>query len=377
VQVLDTGKQVETFLNSIGRNSKNSERAYKSGLTHFANFLVHKNQTPDSIIPLLTKGNVNVYELLDQFVSYLTKQVGVRTLDLYMAAVRSFLEYSDVDIIPSKFRRRVKMPKSFDDPEEPLSLSDIRHLLQFCNNTRLTCYLLVLLSSGLRPMEAASLRLMDVDFSTSPTRINVRRETTKTKRSRIVYCNEEATIHLKKLLKFRKNDLQADTLIFSIKRHSRLPQSIYNKMLIQFEKLQAIADRDQMKENGKRHKITLHSFRRTCFSIINEQTNSEFANFYLGHSNSPYWTHKETERREIYAKRCMPYLTVLDYTLLDTQQKNIQAELQAKDKEIQQLRRSHALTTQRLEELEVRQRKYDALFSDSEQLIEMLREGRR
>lgn len=72
--VLDKGNQVNTFLESIGRSSKNSKRIYGTSLNHFAEFLKSsKKQTPGTIVPLLAKGKANVYELLDQFVSYLTK----------------------------------------------------------------------------------------------------------------------------------------------------------------------------------------------------------------------------------------------------------------------------------------------------------------
>lgn len=336
MQVLTKDTRVNTFLNSIGRNSKNSKRAYGAGLTHFAEFLRHEQQTADTIITLLSKGKINVYELLDQFVSYLSQQnITVTSIHLYMASVKSFLEYFDADIVPSKFRRRVKMPKSYADPEEPLSLSDIRDLLEFCNNTRLTCYLLVLVSSGLRPMEAASLRLKDVDFSINPTRINIRKETTKTKRGRQVYISDEATTHLKKLLQFRKNEMQPDTLIFSIRKDGKSPITIYYKMLLLFERLQAISDKDQRKENSKRHKITLHSFRRTAYSIINEQTNTEYANWFLGHHHSVYWTHTEKERRNIYRTKCMPFLTIYQ----ETRDNTIEDALKEKNTEIQFLRR--------------------------------------
>jgi integrase len=362
VQVLTKDTRVNTFLSSIGRNSKNSKRAYGAGLTHFAGFLRHEQQTADNIIPFLAKGKINVYELLDQFVSYLTQQnITVKSLTLYMAAVRSFLEYYDVGIVPSKFRRRVKMPKLYDDPEEPLSLSDIRDLLEFCNNTRLTCYLLLLVSSGLRPMEAASLRLMDVDFSTNPTRLNIRKEITKTKRGRVVYCSDEATTHLQKLLKFRKNEMQPDTLIFSIRKDGRAPVTIYYKMLLQFEKLQAIADKDQRKENSKRHKITLHSFRRTAFSIINEQTNSEYANWFLGHNHSVYWTHKEAERSNIYLTKCMPFLTIYQ----ETRDNTIETALREKDRTIK-------LLTSRIADIEHDQKIIMDLLQDLEQLKKKL-----
>jgi hypothetical protein len=108
-------------------------------------------------------------------------------------------------------------------------------------------------------------------------------------------------------------------------------------MLEQFEKLQKTADKDQCKENSRRRKITLHSFRRTCFSIINDQVGSEYANWFLGHNHSAYWTRKEQERSSIYLEKCMPYLTILDYSALDNRSKNIETALKEKDKSLQQL----------------------------------------
>ena len=53
--------------------------------------------------------------------------------------------------------------------------------------------------------------------------------------------------------------------------------TIYNKMLRQFEYFQEKVGKAQRKERSRRLKITLYSFRHTAFSIIDEQTNSEFA----------------------------------------------------------------------------------------------------
>ncbi|MGH9923807.1 MAG: tyrosine-type recombinase/integrase, partial [Nitrososphaeraceae archaeon] len=307
MQVVFKDTRVVTFLDSIGRNSKNSMTTYKTGLKHFADFLKtvspkkDSRLTPNSIISLLQNQRINTYELLDQFVSYLSKKnIAVRSVTLYIAAVRSYLEFSDIDIVPNRFRRRVKMPKFYPDPEEPLSLSDIRDLLEYCKIDRLRTYIILLTSSGLRAIEAASLRLMDVDFTTSPTKITVRREFSKTKRSRTIYCSDEATTHLQKLIEFRKNKLGPDSLIFSIRINSKEPSTIYNKLLHQFEYLLTKVGKDQRKENSRRRKITLHSFRRTCFSIINDQVGSEYANWFLGHNHSVYWSHIELERREIY-----------------------------------------------------------------------------
>lgn len=85
----------------------------------------------------------------------------------------------------------------------------------------------------------------------------------------------------------------------------------------------------------KRRKITLHSLRRFTKTVISDQTNQDYSEWFLGHSKSPYYTKKEPERREIYATKCMKYLTFLDYATLETAGKNIEVKLSEK---VQQLR---------------------------------------
>ena len=180
--------------------------------------------------------------------------------------MRSFLEFQDVDIVPSKFRRRVKVPKYYPDAEEPLTLSDIRALLEYSSSHRLRTYILLLFSTGLRAVEAASLRLQDVDFTVSPTRITIGRQNSKTKRGRIIYCSDEATTHTKKLLElyhYKKSMSMSMDFIFAGKPHTKRPMSIYRTLLEEFQKVQHIAEKDARKENSKRRKIILHSFRRT------------------------------------------------------------------------------------------------------------------
>lgn len=362
VQVLSNTKEirVNTFLNSIGRNSTNSRRSYQTSLIHFTEFLKPKNQTPETIIPLLIRRKFNTYEVLDQFVSYLLakRNVSTASLKIYMAVIRSYLQYFDIDISNSKFKRKVKMPKVYPDPEEPLSLSDIRELLEYNSNHRLRTYLLLLASTGLRAMEACSLRWSDIDYSVSPTRLNIRKETTKTKRGRIIYCSDEATKHLQKLAEMHETKRPYD-LIFSI-RGTNKPIVIYNRVLEQFEKLQSIANKDQRKENSKRRKYTLHSFRRHTFSTINEQTNSEYANWFLGHNHSVYWTHKEQERREIYRTKCMPFLTIYQ----ETRDNTIENTLKEKERTIAMLNKQMEIFNKRVEVLE-------SLVRNPKQLMEM------
>ena len=98
-------ERVNTFLDSIGRRSKNSRRMYATGLRYFDRFLktVHQSTHSDADIIILSlleaEKKLDVYNLLDQFVSYLSQQnIAVPSLKLYVTAVRSYLEYNDIDI---------------------------------------------------------------------------------------------------------------------------------------------------------------------------------------------------------------------------------------------------------------------------------------
>jgi integrase len=350
-------QRVLTFLSSMERNSLSSRYAYQNGLNHFQRFLSqkHPSYNLETILKPLAENKINPYELLDGFVSYLqTSNLAPLSIELYVASIRSYFAFNDVDIIPSKFKRKVKMPKSYREDEEPLDVNDIRKILLNCNNRRLKVYLLLLASGGMRALEALAIRLSDIDFSVNPTKIHIRKEFAKTRTSRDIYISDEATFYLKQWIdwKYRDkhNNLSSNSrshtdLIFSIYNIKGVskPRTIYIKALQEFQKLLTIVGMDERKEEGihKRRKITLHSFRRFVKTVISDQTNQDYSEWFLGHNKSPYYTKKEPERREIYATKCMKYLTFLDYTTLEATGKSIEAKLSEKDREIAGLKEKY------------------------------------
>ncbi|MFY9799471.1 MAG: tyrosine-type recombinase/integrase [Candidatus Nitrosopolaris sp.] len=283
--------KVVTFLSSIERNSLKSRNAYQNGLINFQRFLSQKyhNYNLETILKPLLKDKINRYELLDSFISYLQiSNLTPSSIKLYMASVRSYLAYNDVDIMPSKFKRKVKMPKSYREDEEALDTSDIRKILLACNNRRLKTYLLVLASGGMRAVEGLAIRIKDIDFSVNPTKIRIRN--TKTRVSRDIYISNEATNYLKQWLDWKYNNTERprrqdeNDLVFTI-YNTKNPNTLYVKVLTEFQKLLAIAALDERKEGGKqkRRKITLHSFRRFTKSVISDQVNQDFSEWFLGH----------------------------------------------------------------------------------------------
>ena len=364
IKQIDLLPKVKIFLDSIARNSLKSKRSYSSGISLLQSFLDAEEQKQqyqhcncETILRPLLENKVNIYELLDTFVSYVlaTKpEITPKSLALYLTAIRSYFAFYDIDVIPSKFRRKVKVPKLYREDEEPLDANDIRKLLLNCNNRRLKSYLLILISAGMRAVEAAAIRLKDIDFSTSPTKIRIRKEYAKTRMARYVYISDEATQYLNQWInwKYRQrgegSSIRAsnpEDLVFSIYsiNENPNPSNLYVKLLQEFQKLLTVTGMAERKESGiqKRRKITLHSLRRFCKSVISNQVNQDYSEWFLGHSKSPYYTLKEAEGRTIYATKVMKYLTFLDYSTLETTGKNIEAKLQEKDKEIQSIRQKY------------------------------------
>jgi integrase len=355
-------KTVDVFLSSILRNSLRSKYAYQYGLSHFQKFLTQKHHeyNIETILKPLSKNEPDVYVILDEFVSYLVDEpleLTSNSIKLYISAVRSYLAYYDIDIIPSKFKRKVKMPKLYREDEEPLDASDIRKILLSCNNRRLKTYLLVLASGGMRAVEGLAIRLNDLDFTVSPTKIHIRKEYSKTKTARDIYISDEATQYLKQWIDWKYNNEERprtredDDLLFTVYR-TKTPITLYVKVLTEFEKVLSIVGLDQRKEGKqRRRKITLHSFRRFVKTVISDQTNTDYSEWFLGHNKSPYYTRKEPERREIYSTKCMKYLTFLDYSTLESTGRNIEAKLSEKEKEIQLLSQRDSMNTEAISSL--------------------------
>jgi len=243
----------------------------------------------------LVQKRINVYELLDGFVSYiLASRPGItpKSISLYLAALRSYFAYYDIDIMPSKFKKKVKVPKIYREDEEPLDAADIRKMLLSCNNRRLKPLLLVLGSGAMRITEALAIRNKDIDFTLSPTKIHIRKEYSKTRVARDIYISNEATYHLKQWLDWkyknteRPRQFDEEDLVFAVYQASNNPNGLYPKIWFEFEKVLHTIGFDQRKDGGinKRRKITLHSLRRFAKGVVSNQVNQDYSEWFLGKS---------------------------------------------------------------------------------------------
>jgi integrase len=330
-------KPVQAFLKSKEINSINTSKAYLTALVHFNNFL--SPGTTETILQSLTCNKQNVYELLNLFLADQLKKVSKKTAILHLHAITSYLGFHDVDIIPNKFKKKVTVPKLIREDEQAIDIHDVRKILLKCDNRRLKAYLLVLASGGMRTVEGLAIRIKDIDFNVNPTKVHIRGDISKTRIARDIYISDETTKYLQDWIdwKYRNGKSKdADDIVFGLRKKPN-PMRLYADIAHEFAKIMDSVGFAERKDNSKRRKVTLNSLRRFVDTTVSDSAGKDYAEWFLGHNKSPYWTRKEQERREIYATKCMKYLTFLDYTTLEARGKGIEANLQEKDKEIKDL----------------------------------------
>jgi integrase len=354
--------KVKSFLKAKYRKHESQKTVdqYTLCLAHFQTFLLQKfpkeKYTLETILPLLSKKKGFVYDLLNDFVEYLEGQgLSKRSIVVYMTGVRSFLFFqSQYEIDISRFKDRVGIHSPDTRREKDIDRTTIREILKACNNRRLKAFLYVLATSGLRSMEAVSLRLTDVELSEvkgEPSIVHVREEYSKSRRERDVLITDEATEFLNQWLeyKYRKRvkdkkapEKKGEHLIFSYGVDDKHLPSIYFKLREGFSKLLETVDLDKRKQGMLRHKITFHSFRRFIYTIIADQGGIAFAEFILGHKKDMgYYTKGIAKVKEDY-KNVMSHLTFLNFEELETTGKNIQKQLDLEKRKVEELNRKIA-----------------------------------
>jgi hypothetical protein len=107
-------------------------------------------------------------------------------------------------------------------------------------------------------------------------------------------------------------------------------------MVILFEK---VLDRLNvpLELSGKRHILTPHSFRRYVKSIISDAGYTDYSEWVLGHSGSPYYTRSVDEQYKLF-KKLEPHLTYLDQTGLEVHHKDTESRLETMERENRELR---------------------------------------
>ena len=252
------------------------------------------------------------------------------------------------------------MPRVIRQNKQALSKEDIIDILNACSDIRLKTYVILLAATGMRATEALSIRIKDLDLKSTPARVLVRGEYTKTKSDRMVFLTEEITQQLNSWLNYKyrtrrvcyKNEHTGKTitevrtpvkkeydLVFAVYQSTKtpVPSNLYIDFRDSFGKTLDRMNRGDREEgsNGRRRQITLHSFRRFVKTTISDLGYGDYSEWFIGHSGSTYYRKTDKEKAEIFAK-IEPYLTFLNIHQLERQG----ADIQTKVEELEELNQS-------------------------------------
>jgi integrase len=349
----------------------------------------------DDLIIKLRDGVENPYSVLNHYAAYLSHYNNTSNLTIKqrVITIKNFLEYHDVDISPRKFKMKVKLPKAIRRSKEALTKEDIVNILNTCSDFRLRTYVILLVATGMRAVEALSIRVKDLDLRSNPGKLFVRGEYTKTRSDRAIFLTSELSFQISAYLEYKHRTrricysrhgktvtryttpIRNETDLLFAFRQSAIrpnPNNLYPQLAGFFAKtLDRMGKGAREEGNEKRRRITLHSFRRYVKTTISDLGYQDFSEYFIGHSGSTYWTKKESEKAEIF-KKIEPYLTFLNVHQLERQGADIQSRVdeleelnqslrerdKTKDDAIEQLSDQLMTLTVRLQEIERKQNRY-------------------
>jgi integrase len=350
---LDDDNKITQYVRNISIMSKSTAHEYHHRLDDFKTFITNEyaGLNVDNIIDRIKDSTEDPYDILNSYSAYLKNRgISILTLKQRVVTVKNFLEYYDVDLSPRKFKLKVKLPRAIIKNKEALSKEDIVDILNACSEIRLKTYVILLAGTGMRAVEALSIRIKDIDLLSNPARLFVRGETTKTKVDRMIFLSQEMVQQLKSWLeyKYRKRRVcykdkvgktiteyrtphKKDTdLIFAVCRNAGTPEpvSLYREFEKFFAKtLDRMGKGNREEGNERRRQITLQSFRRFVNSTISDLGYGDYTEWFIGHSGSTYWRKKESEKADLFCK-IESYLTFLNIHQLERQGADIQSKVE-------------------------------------------------
>jgi integrase len=285
---------------------------------------------------------------------------------------------------------KVRLPKRVRKSKEALTKESIVEILNACSDIRLKTYVILLAATGMRPTEALSTRICDLNLDINgASTIFVRGEYTKTRTDRRVFLTKEAAKQIEIWIEFRYRTRRtsyyhkttgnsvseyrtpqrnSNDLLFSTqsstttKTSTAYLQSLYVVLRGAFAKMLDRMNMGQREDSPgvKRRKITLHSFRRWVKSTISDLGHADYSEYFIGHAGSTYYRKSDNEKAEIF-KKIEPYLTYLDITTLERKGADTQTRIEELQYTNQMLRQKDSINA-------------EAIASLSDQLMKVMQE---
>ena len=349
MQAFSDQDRIESFLQKKFRYSKSfdTKRTYGHALKRFQEFLSKKYNL--GINEALTNFEVNKIDpiaVLDEFYSFLTTynkrsgKVGYSNsaITIGIVAAKEFLNSQGLHIYNEDIKQRFRFPRKENTYEEGLTKEILVRLLHN-SSPKMQTAILMCISSGMRIGELVQLKLSDIDFSTNPTTIYLRKETTKTRTPRFTCISSEATKSLKDYLRkkfgWHEGDIE-DIYLFMNNTKDYSDPLQYDRSLRSAKStlveglwlvVKSIPELSMKNENG-RNNIHFHAFRAWFKTQVTNAHQSDFAEALMGHKSIKltYYRQNAKDRLKTYLE-VEPALTVSDFSKMEETMESLQEKV--------------------------------------------------
>jgi integrase len=342
---------VQDFINSFP--NKRTRQTYESNLKDFFNYVKKEPDTYIKDIRLLSKAKTfqqtDTYErdIKKYWLHQIKQNRAPKTITSRVNTIKLLLIQNKIELDNSvwmNIRRRGKGNQPITEDLAP-STSQLKEILQHATINDKALFL-TLFSSGIRISEATAIKLTDIDFKSTPTKITISSQYAKNKKKRITFITDEATEATKAWLKVRKQWLENTSKITHITREledktilkiskspndDRLFPTHANTARARWNNLLTKAKLNKTDTNTKYHKLRLHTLRK-AFRTQFSKYNHDIAEILLGHEgylNISYARFTEDELKEEYlkaSKYLKVYETQVDLTKIYQQIKELKEE---------------------------------------------------
>lgn len=349
MQIQSEEDRINFFLEKKLRYSKSyaTRHTYSMALIKFQNFLRTKyDLSIDQAIGKFESKTLDPIVILDEFYTFLSLyklkngKIGYRnsTMTTIIVTAKEFLNSQNLHIYNEDLKQKFRLPKKDRTYEAGLTKEILVRLLH--NSSQLMqVAILMCVSSGMRVGELVQLKISDIDFSTNPTTIRLRNETTKTRETRFTCISAEATKSLKDYLGRKFSWLEGskeDRYIFMRNQVYVDPKEYYRASksakdtLVQalWLTVKSVPELAMKNENG-RNNVHFHAFRAWFKTQVTTAHQSDFAEALMGHTSVKlvYYRQNAKDRLKTYLE-VEPALTVSDFTRVENTIEDLQKKVE-------------------------------------------------
>jgi len=334
-------ERIQVFLERVFRISKSysTRRSYQVAVHKFEDFLrIRYNLDINEAIRQFETKGIDALEALNEFYTYLSQcNLSNGTIRGYIVIAQGFLNSQNLHIYNEDVKQRFRLPKKESVYEEGLTNEILVRLLHN-SSPKLQTAILVCASSGMRIGELVQLKISDIDFTTTPTTIYLRKEITKTRETRFTHITGEATNSLKDYLRrtFRWIEGSNENKYIFLNCNDPSDNKLYHKavmsakvvlMTMVLRVVKSVPELSKKNENG-RNNIHFHALRAWFKTQVTNAHQSDFAEALMGHKSIKltYFRQNAKDRLKTYLE-VEPSLTISDFTKVEATMEDLKTEL--------------------------------------------------